>query len=121
MDDDRIIAVGLSDGHTQQIVRRSVGRDVLDTVRIHAGNGTCNQCGHVDHGDGHIAVVAVLLDGQPVDVLALAVPDPVDPEGDQTITPLAVVITPDLAERLEVMPDGDTGDDEDDPEAVTPE
>lgn len=85
-------------GRTQHVVQRTSAREVLDQFRTHAGNGKCSECGHVGYGDGHIATVAMLLDGVPVDVLALAVPD--DDLLDVEVTPLALVLTPELVARL---------------------
>lgn len=110
-DPGRLIAVSDSDGHTQHVVPRAPARQVLDTIRTHAGNGHCSECGHDDFGDGHIAIVAALLDGAPVELLSLAEPG-TDADAEVTVTPLAVILTGELAARLTAAPpiDVDAGE-----------
>src|SRR5229473_2340594 len=85
------------------VLPRSTGRNVIDRIRTHAGVGACPECGHHDAGDGRIALADYLLDGEPVEAIVMVVPVG-DPEnGVIDVTPLTVVLTDDLAERLVTM------------------
>jgi hypothetical protein len=86
---------------TSTLVPRTLGQDILDTIRSGAGAPACSNCGHTDEGDGSVAFTNLLFDGQPVEVLVLTEPvDPDDPNGEQSIMPVALVLDDALFERL---------------------
>lgn len=72
----------------ERVLGRSLGRDVIDMVRAHAL-------------DGGVGLADMIIDGQPVEVIARCTPvDPADPDGDQNVAPIAIVVTAEMAERM---------------------
>ena len=72
----------------ERVLSRSLGRDVIDMVRAHAL-------------DGGVGLGDMTIDGEPVEVIARCTPvDPADPDGDQNVAPIAIVVTAEMAERM---------------------
>jgi hypothetical protein len=102
---------GANDSFTTDVVGRSGGLNVLDTIRAHAGSGVCPSCGNEDFGDGHVALAPLYFMGVPIE--AIVTVDHVDPESmDSPITtkPVAIILTPELAREVSAAPDPEPSD-----------
>jgi hypothetical protein len=83
---------------------RTLGQNVLDTIRAHAGPPPCPECGYDDGGDGRVAFSHLLFDGEEVETISFVVPVENGKPEEISVQPVAIIITDALAARLAPRP-----------------
>lgn len=86
---------------------RTLGQNVLDTIRAHAGPPPCPECGYDDGGDGRVAFSHLLFDDIEVETISFVVPVENGQPEEIAVQPVAIILTDALAARLSARPDDD--------------